>query len=374
MQKLNEILSPNNRILAHFLFWLVYVLFSIISVNSTLDDYTRSFSFVISTLPVKAMAVYFSLYFIIPRFLDTKKYITLGLFFVISGIVFGYLNRLSLHVYYVPTYQLDYPYDEYPFTHIGKAIRNAFTVFTVVFAAVTIKLIKRNYQQEKEQQELAKERLDAELKFLKGQIHPHFLFNTLNNLYSITLQDSPRASEVVLKLSNLLDYMLYEANGAQVPLRKEIEQMLNLIELEKLRYGDRLLVDISTSGDIQNKSIPPLLMLPFVENAFKHGVSKNIESSFISIDINIKGDRLNLRVENSKTEEDTQKAAGYTKGIGLKNVRRRLELIYGPKNYELQVFDQEEDTFMTVLKVPLFMNGLPNDKKADLKVPQELSV
>ena len=115
-------------------------------------------------------------------------------------------------------------------------------------------------------------------------------------------------------------------------------------------------------------------MLPFVENAFKHGVSKNIESSFISIDINIKGDRLNLRVENSKTEEDTQKAAGYTKGIGLKNVRRRLELIYGPKNYELQVFDQEEDTFMTVLKVPLFMNGLPNDKKADLQVPQELPV
>lgn len=367
MQELKEILNPRNRILAHLLFWLCYILFSIISTNSALDDYQRSVIFQLSTLPVKAMAVYIALYFIIPRFLDTKKYITLGIVFVILGIVFGYLNRWSLHLYYVPLYIPNYNYAEIPLSDIGKAIRNAFPVFTVVFAAVTIKLIKRIYEQETVQQELAKERLDAELKFLKGQIHPHFLFNTLNNLYSITLQDSPRASEVVLKLSNLLDYMLYEANGTQVPLRKEIQQMLNLIELEKLRYGNRLEVAVSTTGDISNKSIPPLLMLPFVENAFKHGISKNIENSFISIDVNIKKDRLNLIVENSKVNDDPQKKASYTKGIGLKNVRRRLQLIYGPKEYDLQVFD-EEDTFMTVLKVPLFM---PN--RAEENAPEKVT-
>jgi len=285
--------------------------------------------------------------------------------------VFGYLNRWALHLYYVPTFRPNYNYLEYPLSHIGKAIQNAFPVATVVFGAIVIKLIKRNYQQEKVAQELAKEKLDAELKFLKGQIHPHFLFNTLNNLYAITLQDSPRASEVVMKLSNLLDYMLYEANVSQVPLRKELLQMHNLVELEKLRYGDRLAVTFTSSGNIQNKSLPPLLILPFVENAFKHGISHNIEESFISIDVSIKDMGLILRVENTKTE-DVKKDQEYTRGIGLRNVRRRLELIYGPKNYDLQVFD-EDDVFMIVLKAPLFETNTDPNSEAKIK-PESLKI
>jgi LytS/YehU family sensor histidine kinase len=245
---------------------------------------------------------------------------------------------------------------ERPLWDISRAVTNAFSVYTVVFAAIIIKLLKRNYQQEQEAKDLAKEKLDAELKFLKGQIHPHFLFNTLNNLYSITMQESPRASELVMKLSTFLDYMLYEANVARVPLRKEVEQMKNLIELERLRYGDRLQVAFSTRGDISNKYIPPLLMLPFVENAFKHGVSREVELSFISIDFHVKENRLVLRVENSKGGKAPQNE-DISKGIGLKNVRRRLELIYGPKKYELQVFDEEE-TFMIALKIPLFEEGV----------------
>ena len=157
---------------------------------------------------------------------------------------------------------------------------------------------------------------------------------------------------MILKLSNLLDYMLYEANGALVPLRKEVEQMFNLVELEKLRYGNRLEVAVSSTGDMTSKQIPPLLMLPFVENAFKHGISQNVDESFISIDIRIKEDRLTLQVENSKTDFSTKDDAGYTKGIGLKNVRRRLQLIYGEEEYSLQIFDEDE-AFMVILKVPL---------------------
>jgi sensor histidine kinase YesM len=264
MQELKELLNPRYRLLSHILFWVSYTIFSLISANTANDSYSRSFVLVTSTLPVKIFAVYFSLYVLIPRFLDTKKYATLAILFLLSAVCFGYLNRWALHLYYVPAFRPDYNYQEYPLSHFGKAIQNAFPVATVVFAAIVIKLIKRNYQQEKLAQDLAKEKLDAELKFLKGQIHPHFLFNTLNNLSPITLQDSPRASEVVLKLSNLLDYMLYEANVSQVSLRKELLQMHNLVELEKLRYGDRLAVTFTSRGEIANKSLPPLLILPFV--------------------------------------------------------------------------------------------------------------
>lgn len=371
MQELKKFLNPKHRILTHLLFWVAYTLFLLVSTNSIADSYSRAFFFVLSTLPVRIVATYFFIYFVIPQLLDTKKYLSLALTFLVMGIVFGYLNRWSLHVYYIPFYRPDYPYAEYPLSHFGKAISNAFPVFTVVFAAIIIKLVKRNYQQEQESQDLAKEKLDAELKFLKGQIHPHFLFNTLNNLYAITLQDSPRASEVVMKLSTFLGYMLYEANVPRVPLRKEIEQMKNLIELEQLRYGNRLEVAISVSGDVSHKNIPPLLMLPFVENAFKHGVSKNIEDSFISIDIDIKEDRLSLRVENSKGDQVQMRNKEISKGIGLTNVRRRLELIYGPKKYSLQVFN-EEDMFMIVLKIPLFMDLSATSSPSNLTFEKSL--
>jgi len=207
-------------------------------------------------------------------------------------------------------------------------------------------------QNEKITEQLNKEKLDAELKFLKSQIHPHFLFNTLNNLYALTLRNSPKSSEVVLKLSNLLDYMLYECNVPLIPLRKEIKQIKNIIELERMRYSDRLMVSFTASGDVSNKMLPPLLMLPFIENAFKHGVSKEIEESFISIDLNVKDDHLVLRVENSKSDDlDSRQESDYAKGIGLWNVRRRLELIFGT-NYNLQVFNEEE-VFMIVLQVPI---------------------
>jgi sensor histidine kinase YesM len=354
--QVQQLLNPKYRLLTHLFFWVSYMLFSIISQYSYSDEFPKAWAYVVSIMPITIIATYFFIYWAVPQLLDRKKYLSLLITFLVMALVFGYLRRWSLHVYYVPTFFPDYNYVERPLWDISRAVTNAFSVYTVVFAAIIIKLLKRNYQQEQEAKDLAKEKLDAELKFLKGQIHPHFLFNTLNNLYSITMQESPRASELVMNLSTFLDYMLYEANVARVPLRKEVEQMKNLIELERLRYGDRLQVAFSTRGDISNKYIPPLLMLPFVENAFKHGVSREVELSFISIDFHVKENRLVLRVENSKGGKAPQNE-DISKGIGLKNVRRRLELIYGPKKYELQVFDEEE-TFMIALKIPLFEEGV----------------
>jgi sensor histidine kinase YesM len=352
MATIQKYLSPRYRFLSHLLFWVVYMVYATLLYGSTRDDdYWRGFMEVIVTLPVKVVAVYFTLYYLIPRFLDARKYPGLILMFIASAILFGYADRLLMHTFYVPVYIKDYEYDKYPLTSLSKAVQRASVVYLLVFAASAIKLVKRNYQTERFSQELGKEKLDAELKFLKGQIHPHFLFNTLNTLYALTLQNSPKSSEVVLKLSHLLDYMLYDCNVELIPLRKEIQQMQNLIELEQYRYGDRLEVSFSVQGDVSVQQIPPLLMLPFVENAFKHGVSKEVEQAFISIDLLIKDQQLCLRVENSKAEEDNQTEAEYTKGIGLKNVSRRLDLLYGTQ-YDLQVFEEEE-TFMIVLKIPI---------------------
>lgn len=359
--QVQQLLNPKYRLLTHLLFWVSYTLFSLFSQYSYSDDFSRAWAYVGSILPITIIATYFFIYWVVPQMLDRKKYFSLFLTFMVMALVFGYLRRWSLHVFYVPVFRPDYDYGANPLFDVGKAVTNAVQVYTVVFAAIIIKLLKRNYQQEQVAKDLAKEKLDAELKFLKGQIHPHFLFNTLNNLYSITMQESPRASELVMKLSTFLDYMLYEANVTRVSLRKEVAQMKNLIELERLRYGQRLQVAFSIRGDISNKFIPPLLMLPFVENAFKHGVSREIELSFISIDFHVKDHRLVLQVENSKGETAPLNEE-ISKGIGLKNVRRRLELIYGSKQYDLQVFDEEE-TFMIVLKIPLFEQGVEQNQR-----------
>jgi two-component system, LytTR family, sensor kinase len=344
---LNTFLEPKKRVFAHLIFWVAYLILFSLLYGSFYEGYGRGFVEVINTLPVKIIATYVTLYWLIPRFLDRKNYLVFGLIFAVSGIAFGYLERWLLHLWFVPNYFPDYNYEAFPLYHIGKAAKNMVNVYSVVFAATAIKLLKRNYQNEKIAEELQKQKLDAELNFLKSQIHPHFLFNTLNNLYALTLTNSPKSAEVVLKLSNLLDYMLYECNADQVLISKEIRQIENYISLERLRYDERLQISLNVAGDLAGISIPPLIILPFVENAFKHGITRQIEDTFISIDLSVKNGRLNLRVENAKSFD----YAGIDRGIGLKNVKRRLDLLYGNRA-KLQLFDEEE-TFMIVLKIEL---------------------
>ena len=194
-----------------------------------------------------------------------------------------------------------------------------------------------------------KEKLTAELQLLKAQVHPHFLFNTLNNLYALTLRKSDGAPEMVLKLSGLLSYMLYECNATEVPLEKEIRMLENYVDLEKLRYGSRLDVSLNFTGDIRGKTITPLLLIPFVENAFKHGSSEQLEQAWISLDLAVEGNRMSFKLVNSKDANESP--GGGAGGIGLVNVRKRLELIHA-NNYELKITPQEE-TFLVYLSLEL---------------------
>jgi hypothetical protein len=171
------------------------------------------------------------------------------------------------------------------------------------------------------------EKITAELQLLKMQVHPHFLFNTLNNIYSFSLDRSPKTPGLILKLSSLLSYMLYDCKAEEVLLEKEVEIMKNYIDLEKERYGDKIEISWNVEGEINNKFISPLLMLPFLENAFKHGASEQIEKPWLEVVIAMTGDVLEFEIANSKNEDGLYSE----NGIGVNNVKKRLEFLYPEK-------------------------------------------
>jgi LytS/YehU family sensor histidine kinase len=211
-----------------------------------------------------------------------------------------------------------------------------------------IKFVKDSFLNQQWMKEKEKHYLETELKFLRSQIHPHFFFNTLNNIYSLTLKKSDQAPGVILKLSDLMSYMLYESNAPLVPLSKEIDYLQNYIDVEQLRFGQRLSVSFTRSGFIEEVNIPPMILILFLENSFKHGVKNNISKIHIDISLRVDKDFLFFKVDNPLTEDEVSTE---NKGIGLTNVRRRLDLLYGD-SYTLDI-PVQEGIFSIALKMPL---------------------
>ena len=214
---------------------------------------------------------------------------------------------------------------------------------------LTIKYYKDWYKKQKQSEILTLENTQAELQLLRAQVHPHFLFNTLNNIYSYALTESPHAAELVDKLSGMIDYMITEGEKSYVPLEKEIRLIKDYIGLEKVRYGDRLDMHIEIKGDYKHKIIAPLLMIPFVENCFKHGASKMRGSQWIKMQIEIKDSQLNFKLSNSKPDEPMN--LDNKRGIGLANVKKRLKLLY-PANHILKI-ESTNESYHVFLQVAL---------------------
>lgn len=315
----------------HILFWILVVLYFAWGFGLGVDP-MKSIYNAIFFLPGHLIMVYSMLYFLVPKFLLNRKYwqFLLGIV-ILVGIcgIYTVLAQLSITADANPRLQgatFSVGRNILPFIHIAGI-------------AASIKLLKYWYVQRKQTLEAEQQRTAAELKLLKAQLHPHFLFNTLNNLYSHTLEFSPRSPEIVLKLSALLRFMIYESNSQRISLAKEIDLLQNYISLEELRYGDRLDLSVSITGDIEKYQIAPLLLLPFLENAFKHGTSKQIDQCWISFDLTLDGSLVKFKLINSidpETEEETSSG-----GLGLENVRKRLEILYREK-YTLETQKLEE--------------------------------
>ena len=234
----------------------------------------------------------------------------------------------------------------------------AFLIIAYYFGALvwcsmlSIKFLKICYIKQQENTELKRENVIAELQLLKAQVHPHFLFNTLNNIYSFTLVKSSIAADLLEKLTGILHYMILEGQNTWVPLKKEIQLIQDYISLEKVRYGDRLDIIVDIKGNIENKFIAPLLMIPFVENSFKHGSSKMLTDPKVELSIIIDEARLMFTLSNNKPATNAQQnQINSNSGIGLKNTAKRLQLLY-PEKHNLKI-ESTDTTFSVKMNITL---------------------
>jgi len=252
--------------------------------------------------------------------------------------------------------KLVYPFffqDDYTFTFwsLSSLFSQAFVISAGVagYGSLIYFVEKSKWSQRRD--ELISEKRTAELNFYRAQVHPHFLFNTLNGIYAESLKSNGNTSDLILKLSELLRFMLYDCNRDFIPLKSELKVLNDYVSLEKLRYGDRLEVGFSVDSSLDGETpIPPLIFLAFVENAFKHGVSAQPDDSFIDIRIEADKDDLLLKVKNTAYKNQMDKM-GYQKGIGLRNINRQLELLFNERYSLMQ--NNENGIFKTELRIPV---------------------
>lgn len=334
------------RTLLHILLWSAYVAIEFVANLPHYRDTGELLRQTIFFLPVIALPFYFVAYFLVPRLLWRGKK---TLFWLSCIIVF--LTVMILRVEWENLYSL-FRSEERFRVPLSKISKNLFRDYAVIALGVCLKIIRDWDKKDKLTWQLAEEKRDAELQFLRAQIHPHFLFNTLNNLYGLALKQSPHTPDSILKLSGLLDFILYECNAEKIPLRKEIELIRHYIELERLRFGERLALTFGPKIPPDDLRIAPLLLLPFVENAFKHGAANTASDTvFVKIDINTDVKTLFFQVENSKSNRPNNGPENGHKGIGLRNVEKRLALLY-PGRYELEKVEGE-DVFLIALKLQI---------------------
>lgn len=260
----------------------------------------------------------YTVYFVLTLVLVIFCLVLQGIFdYLMFGFLIGLRGNSSLYVSVA-----------YNFSH----------TFFYLILMVALKFSIDWYEQRKLLQDMRVEKLRAELNYLRSQVNPHFLFNALNNLYALTLKKSDFAPDVVLKLSAMMEYMLYESDETQVPLEKEIRYLENYLELEKLRHGDQADIKMSVTGLTDSCTVPPFLLLPLVENAFKHGISKTIHDAYLHVSICV-GSDIEVLVVNNKINREAGSQAG---GIGLVNLRNRLELLYAGQ-YDLQTVELQTE-------------------------------
>ena len=332
----------------HLIFWAAVTVFYTFFFGYRNVNYHITFSFVVILLPTTMFTTYFLNYYLIPNYLLRKRYLKFLLYFIYTLILSFYIEIVTIVAIFVLVAELHMDVLQPSITNALFLIAG---MYVVVFLGVALKLLNHYNSNQLEIQNLKREKIEAELKFLKTQLHPHFLFNTLNNLYSLALEKSEKTADVVLKLSELLDYVLYQCNADLVPIESEANQILNYVELEKLRYGNRLNVGFERPALEPHTQIPPMLLVTLVENCFKHGASKTSTTSWIKIRLVSDDEWILFDISNSKNNASNP-ATEASGGIGLKNLENRLKLIY-KDNYHMEIYDRN-NSFQVILKLKTF--------------------
>lgn len=336
----------------HIIFWSIYFILTTIRWAGIHNDYLYSLKTTAIGFPIHMALCYFNIYYLMPKFVYRRKYL-----------LYLFLLLVSLFVVLLIKYNFTYYLVSHNVWPEGPVVTNKITpnyaldvmigeLYVVTFVTA-IKTTMDWIKEHKRLTDLEKVQLETELLFLKTQVSPHFFFNTLNNIYSLALEKSNKTPQIILKLSELMRYLLYETKTKRKSLEKEIICIQNYLDLERLRYGEQLEIDMHITGDIEDKKIAPILLLSFIENAFKHGANKNIGKIKISIDFKILNDFLYFSITNptpaiTKYKQSTNPNGG----IGLKNVKKRLALGYRDEEYNLRI-ENNNELFKVSLKIKI---------------------
>ncbi len=351
------------RIQRHVCFWVFWWLFQgiLYSFSSIYDPsvyWKRLAMSMTESLIFMTMHIFLAyslMYFVIPRFVLKQRYwltavwtavfflLTAGFSAAIASTVIDPVRKLMFGGLFIDMFRSN---TGNIFFSLMAGLRGAITIGGI---AAAIKLMKHWYVKEQRNLQLQKENVESQLQLLKAQVHPHFLFNTLNNIYSYTQHTSPVASRLVTGLSDMLRFILYDGSQPTVPLSKELKMIQDYIELEQIRYGNKPDIHLDIPQKTDDLYIAPLLLLPLVENCFKHGASNMLEQPWISLQITIRDKHMYLKLLNGKAH--MKETENKSHGIGILNVKKRLELLY-PAKHSFLIYNEEE-VFIINLKLEL---------------------
>jgi two-component system LytT family sensor kinase len=333
----------------HILFWLVYFAFW---TNFSMQNYgTHAGKAFLATsiyFAGQAGIGYFSIYYLVPRFFFTKRYVAFSVS-VLAGILLG---ALFITVGMFSLFHAMFTEGAGHISFRAYLLYNLLGVFTSTLLFVSVRIIKERVQAQKMNSILEKEKTENELKFLKAQTNPHFLFNAINSIYILIKKDPDLAQATLARFSDMLRYQLYECNFAEVPIEKEVDYLNNYIELEKLRKGTALSIEYKINLSASNFLISPLLIIPFVENAFKHVSNFSNKGNFVDITLSYDAGVFKMIARNSVDEADDRQSKYAAGGIGHDNTKRRLKLIY-PNRHDLVIELMDEIYFVSLtIKIP----------------------
>ena len=338
------------KISSHLLFWFCSIVFAISAFYVASDHKLILNSDLVLRALIPnigfALSVYFNLYLLIPKFLRSKNYIFYTFWLSILLAISAILIQI-IFVYFLKNRSFEDQFRSMFSSHFFTA---AFYVgitslFKFVKDWIQLQEIKLKITQ------IEREKLEAELNTLKSQLNPHFLFNSLNNIYSLALSNSPRTPEIILKLSDLMRHVLYESRENFIPVKNEVNFLTNFIELQKIRLNNQIDLQYSIEGDIPERKVIPLIFEPFIDNAFKHGIRNPAPEPYIHVSIQFQHEILRFKIENNFNCTSLAKSSK-SSGIGLKNIERRLEYLYNPSEYKYEII-RSDDTFTILLEVQL---------------------
>jgi two-component system LytT family sensor kinase len=340
--------KQNRLVVFNLLFWLFYFLYQWFGLAALSGEYSLYFVNACMALPLAFIISYLTVHVFIKRYYKQGEKLTFWILQITVScallLVRRFINYYVIYPRYAPEAQ------QIPLFSFGKIIVEFVNLYLIVGVYALFYFVRSWYEERQKAQSLLQEKTLAELELLKSQVQPHFIFNALNNIYSTALKTSPDTAKLVAHLSSFLNYNLYEAKQSFVTLTSEIAYLQHYIELQKNRYGSKLDASINIYDEINDLYIAPLLLLPLIENSFKHGIANSISQGWIRVDVSKQQDNFSIKIENS-IEEKTQQNELMNGGIGIKNVQKRLYLIY-PDAHEFKIVEGPH-SYLVVLKIKI---------------------